>query len=90
MDTVVHVVQTALCLYEFALQLLLKAFVVFGLKDLPKDLFAFIGRSEQQLFEVALRDHRDLHELSAVKSDDPVDHVVDLRPSNDHLVIGHF
>ena len=63
---------------RLALERLLQILIQLGLKNVPEDLLPVLRGREQQAQEIALRDHRDLHELLAVYSHDLMDRAVDV------------
>ena len=65
----------------------LQRLVVLRLEELPEDFLAFLRVREQQLQEVALRDHRDLGELLMIDAEDLEDLPVDLPRLREHRAV---
>ena len=72
---------------RIAQDLQLQCLIVLGLEELSEDFLALLRVREQQLQEVALRDHRDLRELLVVDAEDLQDLPVDLPRLREHRAV---
>ena len=65
----------------------LQGLIMFGFEELPEDFLAFLRVREQQLQEVALRDHRDLRELLVIDAEDLEDLPIHLPRLREHRTV---
>ena len=72
---------------RIAQDLHLQCLIVLGLEELSEDFLALLRVREQQLQEVALRDHRDLRELLVVDAEDLQNFPVDLPWLREHRAV---